>query len=185
MASATYFETLVTAQVDGTANTAGTAASCIPAAAKKTLPANYFDVIGKQLLIKASGRISTVITTPGVITYDVRFGGTVVFNGGGMLPDTVAAHTTVGWLLEILLTCRAIGTTGNLMGQGVWTCEDLLGVPASAPKGVLSAILPWNAAPAVGNNFDTTATQQVDMFFGNTVATGSMTLHQYGLYGPN
>jgi len=180
-----YVEPLITSQVDGTANTAGTAASAIPAAAKKTLPANYFDVIGKQLLIKASGRISTVITTPGVVTYDIRFGATKVFDGLGILPDTVAAHSNVGWMLEILLTCRAIGTSGNLMGQGFWVCEDLLGVPATAPKGVLSAILPWNSAPAVGSNFDTTATQQIDMFFANTVGTGSHTVHQFGVYGLN
>lgn len=180
-----YWETLVTSQVDGTALTAAAAASAIPAAAKKTLPANYFDVIGKQLLIKASGRISSVITTPGTARFDIRFGATVVFDGLAVLLDTVAAHTNVGWMLEILLTCRAIGTSGNLMGQGTWTCEDILGVPATAPKGVLSAILPWNSAPAVGNNFDTTATQQIDMFFTQTVATGSLTVHQYGVYGQN
>lgn len=180
-----YWNTLVNSQVDGTANTTGVAASMIPAAAKYTLPANYFDVIGKQLLIKATGRISTLITTPGVITYDIRFGATKVFDGLGILPDTVAAHTNVGWTLEILLTCRAIGTAGNLFGQGSWVCEDILGVPATAPKGVLTAILPWNSAPAVGANFDTTATQQIDAFFANTVGTGSNTCHQYAAYSTN
>lgn len=180
-----YWNTLVTAQVDGTTNTAGTAASMIPAAAKYTLPANFFDVIGKKLIIEASGRISTVITSPGVITYDIRFGATLVFNGGGILPDTVAAHTTVGWKLRIDLTCRAIGTAGNLWGFGEWVCEDILGVPATAPKGVLTAVLPWNTTPAIGANFDTTATQQIDAFFTNTLGTGSHTSHQYAVYSPN
>lgn len=180
-----FVETLITAQVDGTPNTAGTAASMLPAAAKFTLPENFFNVIGKQLLIKASGRISSVITTPGTARYDVRFGATVVFDGLAILLDTVAAHATVGWYLEILLTCRAIGTSGNLWGQGLWTCEDILGVPATAPKGVLSAILPWNSTPAVGANFDTTASQQVDMFFANTVGTGSHTAHAYSLISTN
>src|SRR5437660_1757999 len=99
-----YVETLVTAQLDGAANTAGTAASMIPAHAKKTLPANFFDVVGKTLLIKASGRISSVITTPGTARYDIRFGATVIFDSLAILLDTVAAHTTVGWWLEILLT---------------------------------------------------------------------------------
>lgn len=180
-----YSAVLVNSQVDGTANTSGVAASCIPPAAKFTLPTNFFDVIGKKLVIEATGRISTVITTPGVVTYDIRFGATKVFDGLGILPDTVAAHSNVGWFLRIDLTCRAIGTAGNLMGQGIWTCEDILGVPATAPKGVLAAILPWNSAPAVGSNFDTTATQQVDMFFANTVGTGSMTVHQFCIYSPN
>jgi hypothetical protein len=179
-----WSETLVSSQVDGAAVTSTTPTSLLPAAAKYTLPTNFF-AIGKQLLIKASGRISSVITTPGTARFDIRFGATVVFDGLAILLDSVAAHTNVGWTLEILLTCRAIGSSANLMGQGTWTCEDILGVPASAPKGVLSAILPWNSAPAVGNNFDSTATQQVDMFFTQTVATGSITLHQYSLISLN
>jgi len=178
-------ETLVNSQVDGSALTAAAATSAIPAAAKFTLPTNYFDTIGKKLRIRATGRISSLITTPGTARFDVRFGATVVFDGLAVLLDTVAGHTNVGWILDIELTCRAIGATGNLMGQGLWTCEDILGVPATAPKGVLSAILPWNSAPAVGNNFDTTATQQIDLFFTQTVATGSMTVHQYEVIAPN
>lgn len=181
-----YMEPLINAQVDGTANTAGTAASAIPAAAKKTLPANYFDVIGKQLLIKASGRISTAATTPGAITWDVRFGATVVFNGQALAQVVTNAYTNIGWYLEILLTCRAIGTAGNLMGQGTYTAPNVLGgANVAMPIGGVVGMLPWNTAPAVGNNFDTTATQQVDLFFTSTVGTGSMTLHQFSLWGPN
>jgi hypothetical protein len=177
----TWGQTLVTAQSDGTALTAAAAASCIPASAKFTLPANFFTFIGQQLLIKASGRISSVITTPGTARFDLRFGANVVADSQAILLDTVAAHTNVGWYLEMLLTCRALGTSANLMQSGYWMCEDILGVPATAPKGVLSALLPWNAAPAVGANFDSTASQAVDFFFTQTVATGSMTLHQYSV----
>ena len=185
MSSQAFAETLVTAQSDGTANTAGTAASCIPAAAVITLPQGYWKNIGQQLLIKASGRISSVITTPGTARYDVRLGGTVVFDGLAVLLDTVAAHTNVGWMLEILLTCRAIGATGNFMGQGLWTCEDILGVPATAPKGVEAAMLPWNSAPAVGGNINTASALSLDLFFTQTAATGSMTLHQYSAISLN
>lgn len=178
-------ETLITAQVDGTAVTAAAATTLLPPAAKFTLPANFFRAIGQKIQIKASGRISSLITTPGTARFDVRFGGTVIFDGLAVLLDTVAAHTNVGWLLEIEMTCRAIGTSANLMGQGLWTSEDILGVPATAPKGVLSAILPWNSAPAVGTNFDSTVSQVVDLFFTQTAATGSITLHQYELIAKN
>lgn len=184
MSLQTWQETLITAQVDGGAITAASATSMLPAAAKYTLPANYFQV-GRKLQIKAAGRISSVITTPGTARFDVRFGATVVFDGLAVLLDSVAAHTNVGWILDIELTCRAIGSSANLMGAGLWHCEDILGVPASAPKGVLAALLPWNSAPAVGNNFDSTATQQVDLFFTQTVATGSVTLHQFELIAKN
>lgn len=185
MSVQTWQETLITAAADGTAVTAAAATTLLPAAAKCTLPANFFDRVGKQLRVQATGRISSLITTPGTARFDIRFGGTVVFDGLAILLDTVAGHANVGWVLDILLTLRVIGSAANLMGQGVWTCEDILGVPATAPKGVLSAILPWNSAPAVGSNFDATATQQVDLFFTQTAATGSITLHQFSVISPN
>lgn len=184
MSLQSWQETLITAQVDGSAVTAAAATTLLPPAAKYTLPANYF-AIGRKLQIKAAGRISSLITTPGTARFDVRFGATVVFDGLAILLDTVAAHTNVGWILDIELTCRAIGTSANLMGAGSWLCEDILGVPASAPKGCVTALLPWNSAPAVGNNFDSTATQQVDLFFTQTAATGSVTLHQFELIAKN
>lgn len=174
-----WCETLITSQTDGTALTAAARATAIPAAARFTLPANYFSYIGKAIRVKASGRISSIITTPGTARFDVSFGANVVADSQAILLDTVAAHTNVGWYLEFLLTCRAIGTTANLMQSGIFVCEDILGVPATAPKGVLTALLPWNAAPAVGANFDSTTSQTIDFFFTQTAATGSLTVHQY------
>jgi hypothetical protein len=177
--------TLITAQSSGAAVTAAAATTLLPAQAKFLLPANFFLNLGQRLKIVAAGRISSVITTPGTARFDVRFGGTVVFDGLAVLLDSVAAHTNVGWKLEIELTAFAIGATANLMGMGTFTCEDILGVPATAPKGSLVAVLPWNSAPAVGANFDSGASQIVDLFFTQTVATGSVTLHQYALVAPN
>lgn len=184
MPSQGWAQTLVSSQVDGTANTAGTAASCIPAAAKYTLPANFFDALGKQLLIKASGRIGCAVTTPGTARFDVRFGGTVVADSLAMNLNIVA-KTNVNWTLELLLTCRAIGSSGNLMWQGNWTSEAVIAaaVPTAGSAGIFT--LPYNSAPAVGSSFDTTAAQQVDLFFTQTVGTGSMTCHQYSLISLN
>lgn len=180
----TFNESIITSQVDGSAVTAAAATSLLPAAAKFVIPANYWQ-IGRKLKVTAWGRISSVITTPGTARFDLRMGSTVVFDGLAVLLDSVAAHTNVGWRLNIDLTCRAIGTSANFFGQGTWTCEDILGVPATAPKGVLTAILPWNSAPAVGANFDSTATQVLDLFFTQTVATGSCLCHQFELNFPN
>lgn len=172
-------EPIISSHVSGSALTAAATASMLPAAAVKTLPANFFDQEGMQLLIKASGQISSVITTPGTARFDVRLGGTAVFDGLAILLDSVAAHTAVGWELEILLTLRAIGSSANFHGIGRWTCEDILGVPATAPKGVLSALLPWNSTPAVGSNFNSASGLALDVHFTQTVATGSLTCHQY------
>jgi hypothetical protein len=167
---------------DGPTLTAAAAASCIPVNSKITLPNNYW-TLGRRWRVTASGRISSVITTPGTARFDLRIGGVVAFDSLAILLDTVAAHTTVGWILDVLLTCRSVGnsTLTTLIGQGTWTCEDILGVPATAPKGVLSAILPWNSAPAVGTGFDNTAANTVDLFFTQTAATGSLTVHTFDI----
>jgi hypothetical protein len=180
-----YTETLITAQGPGAALTAAAAASLLPAQAKLPLLANFWEVAGQQIEIEAGGKISSVITTPGTARFDVRIGGVVVWDSLAILLDTVAAHVNVGWRLRVKLTCRAVGATGNLFGVGLWTCEDLLGTPATAPKGSLTAILPWNAAPAVGANFDTGAAGTLDLFFTQTVATGSITLEEYDVTRKN
>ena len=179
-----YGETLITAQVDGPTLTTAAAASCLPPAALYTLPANFFRSIGQQLLVKASGRISCVITTPGTARYDVRFGATIVADSLAMNLNIVA-KTTVNWYLELLMTCRALGASANLMWQGYWMSEAVIAcaLPTVGTSGIFT--LPYASAPAVGSNFDSTDAQQVDLFFTQTAATGSMTLHQFSLISVN
>jgi hypothetical protein len=179
-----YKEFLKSAQIDGAANTAGTRASLLPAQAKHTFPAGFFSTIGQKLIIEAAGKISSASGTPGTFRPDVTLGGTIVFDGLAALLDSVATHTNVAWWLRIILTLRAVGSSANFMGHGMLTTEDLLGVPATAPKGCLTAMLPWNSAPVVGANFDATAAQQLDLFFTQTVATGSCTLQQFDVSSP-
>jgi len=185
MSAQGWNETLITATTDGATLTAAAAATALPAQARVTLKPNFFYYIGQQMIVKAAGRISSVITTPGTARFDIRFGASIVFDGLAVLLDTVAGHTTEHWHLEILMTCRAIGATANLFGQGRWECQDILGTPAGTPRGGIVAMLPWNTAPAVGANFDSTVSQQVDMFFTQTVATGSMTVHQFSVQAMN
>ncbi len=177
-------EIVSTAQGSGTAITAAAATSLLTgsaAQAKFTFPANTFQVIGQQVSIEASGRISSVITTPGTARFDFRLGGTVVFDGLAILLNDAAAATNVGWFLKILLTLQVVGTSAQFFGQGIWCSYDIQGTPATPPKGGLTAILPWNSAPALGTAFDATTSLQADLFFTQTVATGSCTLHQYQL----
>jgi hypothetical protein len=180
----TWREILVTAQGDGTALTAAARATALPVQAKGVLDPGFFQYAGRMLHVWAAGRISTVITTPGTARFDVDFGGTVVFDSQAVLLDAVAAHTNVSWELDIVLTCRTVGTNANLMGVGKFISEVVKG-SGVMPLGSLVAMLPWNAAPAVGANFSSIVSQTVDLFFTQTVATGSMTLHQYCLEAMN
>lgn len=180
MGQSAYPVVLTSAMQDGPALTAAAAASMLHARNKPVLPNHYWRE-NRHWRITASGRISSVITTPGTARFDIRVGGVIVFDSLAILLDTVAAHVNVGWFLEILLSCRIVGSgvASQLFGQGKWTCEDILGVPAVAPKGVLTAILPWNSPPVLGTVFDNALQNAVDAFFTQTAATGSLTCHQF------
>jgi hypothetical protein len=173
-------ETLIVAQGDGTQLSNSTSAtSIIPAQAKLTFPANYFGDVGKTMRIRAAGRISNVVTTPGTLTLDLRLGGTVVFNGGAMQLSTTA-HTNVPWEWEVILTQRVTGASANFMGQSRWFSQaaNVSGADSTTSH---SYVMAPNTAPAVGTTFDATAAQQLDLFATFSVATNptNLTLHQF------
>lgn len=170
------------ATADGPTLTAAAAASCLPTSSVITLPNNFFDVPGKMLRLYAAGRISCVVTTPGTARWDVRLGASAIIAFDTLaIPLNVVAKTSVGWVLDVLLTARTVGsgTTATLLGQGLWTSEASVGAPTAATAAPGSFVVPYNTAPAVGAGFDSTSALKVDLFFTQTVATGSMTLHQY------
>ena len=181
MSLQTWQETIVNGSVDGPTLTAAAAASCIPTPSRIILPNNYF-YIGKLLKIVLHGRISCAVTTPGTARFDVRTGpsGTIVCYDTGALNLNVVAKTTVPWLLEIWLTCRAVGsgTATNFMGVGNFQSEAVVGSPVNTAGGGGSLLCPVGA-PTVGTGFDNTAANALDVFFTQTVATGSMTVHGY------
>jgi hypothetical protein len=183
------WEPIVQSVTDGPTLTAAARASCIPTADRVALP-NMFFYIKRKIKFTLSGRISSVITTPGTARYDICMGSagtTIVFDSLAILLDSVAAHTTVKWDLIVELVCRAVGATTltNFFPTiAKWCSEDILGVPATAPKGVLTAQLPWNTPPAVGAGMDNTAASILDVFFTQTAATGSMTVHDYAVDAP-
>ena len=173
-------QSLVSAQGDGSALASSTSAtSILPGAAKLTLPPNYLDYVGRRLKITAHGRLSNIATTPGTLIMDVRFGGTVVFNGAAMQMSTTA-HTNVPWFMEVFLTVRALGTAANLMGQGTFMSQAVSISGADPTTGHTMLLIP-NSAPAVGTNFDSTVAQIVDMFakFSVSDPANAITLHQY------
>lgn len=187
MSRQTWVETLAIAMTDGPALTNSTTpTSILPAHAKCTLPPCFFE-IGRALAIKASGRISNVATTPGTLTLSLRFGAVTVWTSQAMALNVVA-KTNVAWTFDLLATCRSIGsgTSGTMFGQGIFVSESVVGSPliSVGGNGVFNAPA---SAPTVGTGFDTTATNQVDLFaeFSVNTATTSITLHQFILQSVN
>ncbi|WP_196299689.1 hypothetical protein, partial [Streptococcus pneumoniae] len=53
-----------------------------------------------------------------------------------------------------------------------------MAVPTTGPGGG-GYVMPWNTAPVVGTGFNSQSALTLDCFFTQTVATGSMTVHQF------
>lgn len=175
-----YRKVLISSQVDGPTLTSAAAATCLPAQARRTIAANLFDQAGQLLFVRIAGRLSNVVTSPGTARFDLRLGGTPVFDTLAM-PLNVVAKTNVPFWLEILMTLRAVGNPANFFGQHLFVSESYIGSPAASAGGNGTIVGPYNTAPVVGGNFDSTAAQQLDCFYTQTVGTAgtSMTVHQF------
>lgn len=171
-----YRKTIYSAQVDGPTLTAATNATCLPATVPP-LPGGYFDAIGQVLWGKLTGRISCAVTSPGTARFDVRLGGTVVFDSLAMNLNIVA-KVNVHFAFEFLLTLRAIGAAANFEQWGQFTSEAVIGSPLPTVGGSGVLLVPYNTAPVVGGNFNSAVAQTLDVQFTQTLATGSLTVHQ-------
>lgn len=164
----TWDQVLINANVvgSGPSNTT-TETSVLPAAAKFTIPANFF-YVGAMLRVTMCGQLSNVVTTPGTFDFKFKFGSTAVFDTGA-LPSSTTAHTTLPHWMDILLTCRAQGTSANFMGQG--KTHGIMCLTSGADLTTHGTLMAPTTAPAVGTNFDSTATQQVDVSLTTSVST--------------
>lgn len=171
---------------DGTALTAAARASLLQGTSGKAglfkLPQNSLRV-HDMLWLRATGRLSSVVTTPGTARFDLSAGvaGTA-FMDSLAIPLNIVAKTNVGWVLDMMGTVRAVGSTAAIFWQGQWLSEAALNVavPSTGP-GPGGNTLPYNTAPVVGASFDHSIDQILDFNWTQTVATGSVTLHQFML----
>ena len=128
-------QVIASSYTDGPALSAAAAASCLPTYVPTTLPAGYWQ-IGRMWRITASGRISTVVTTPGTARFDLRMAAVTAWDSLA-IPLNIVARVNVSWYLEVLLTCRSVGsgTSATLFGHGMWLSDDNINValPATGP----------------------------------------------------
>jgi hypothetical protein len=107
-------------------------------------------------------------------------GTTIVFDTLA-LNLNVVAKTTVPWWLDVVLVCRAVGNgTGTTFFpvSGCFQSEAVVGSPLPTVGSNGSLNVPVGT-PAVGAGMDNNAASILDVFFTQTVATGSMTVHGY------
>lgn len=188
MSRQTWQELLVVGVTDGPTLTGAARASCIPTASRIVLPNSYFE-IGKKIRVALSGRISCLATTPGTARFDICLGsaGTTIVFDSGPINLNVVAKVTVPWFLDVSLICRAVGTgtsTTLFPQEAFFQSEAIVGspLPSAGSNGAINVPV---GTPAVGAGFDNTAASALDVFFTQTVATGSMTVHNFNVYAEN
>lgn len=163
-----YVALLGAAQGDGTALTnTTTGASIIHPTGKVRIPGNYAGwKVGNRFKVTASGRISTVVTTPGTLTLEIRLGPTsniIACTSPAFALNTVA-KTNVTWLLEWHMRVATVGsgTAATLLHTGFWTSEAVIGSPLPSAGGAGTHMIPASA-PAAGTGFDSTVENVFDL----------------------
>jgi len=84
-----------------------------------TLPVNFF-VIGKTIRVRAMGIFSDTGTPNITMTY--KLGSTTIMSTGAVaLAGTISNNS---WMAEGLITCRTVGATGTVFGQGYFEYDE-------------------------------------------------------------
>ena len=96
----------------------------IPVANMPVLGSNYFSMVGKAVRIRLFGQLSSG-TTPGNGTFSLYWGtgadavGTILVASAAVV--LTASMTNSSWRLDLVVRCRAMGTSGSLMANGSMT----------------------------------------------------------------
>lgn len=179
-------ETLIAAQADGTAVTGTTIGSLLPAQAIYTMPSNFIDFVGKKIRIRAAGRISNIVTTPGTLTLTVRLGGATAVAVTQAMQLNAVAKTNVTWVLDWTLDARVVGSVAQFLNTGLWQSESVVGsgTGAAGSTGPGQFVIPATA-PAVGTAFNATVSQTWDLMATFSLTGNSIQLHQFALESMN
>jgi hypothetical protein len=137
-----------------------------------SIPAFYM-APGRTLRIFSAGLVSNVVTTPGTLTYRLRWGGvggTALAASAALALDTTA-HTNFGWTLQLYVVCRTAGATGTFLTSGnVWLGDTLTSTAAN----LLPAIMPASGNAAV--TVDTTTAKLLSLTAQFSVSTNPTNL---------
>ena len=164
---------LASAAADGAALTNSiVAASILHGSGIGAIPANALQV-GSQIKVMLRGRISTVVTTPGTLTFDMRMGA-VAISAFGAIALNVNAQTNAAFEAVFVAVIRAIGSGAgaNALCTGAFISRAVIGSPAVGVGGIGEIMLP-DTAPAVGTGFDSSASQALNIFAAWSVASAS------------
>jgi len=138
------------------------------------LGGQYFSMVGKKIKIRLFGRITTALT-PGNGTFAVYYGTGADANGVLLVSSEaitlIASQTNLSWELEIIATCRSLGSTGTLFVTGHWEFN-------AAVVAKQNGLIP-TSAPVVSGACDLTAALILSVQFKRSGSTAeTMQVHE-------
>ena len=137
--------------------------------------------VGDAFVYDLWGNMSTVITTPGTVTFRLRWGGvggTTLAASGAFAPDTTAASTTVSYRVTWVVVCRSLGATGSLFAMGQIGWNDFDDTSAATIVGNLNmGFAPVSAPAATTVSTVAAAALSPTVQFSVTTATTQLTNH--------
>jgi len=145
-----------------------------------TFAADYLEA-GDVLKYTLFYDISTVITTPGTITFRLRWGGVggvAVAASGAFAPDPTAASTTLTGKIEWTLVCRSTGATGSAFAIGEIDVPDFDDASvATLVANLAMGMAPASAPAAVAIDTTTAKSLSPTVQFSVATATTQLTNH--------
>lgn len=170
-----YPQTLKTQHGAGTLlNTYTTAKSVINPQGLLVVPGGYLQ-LGDMLEVDVIGAISNIVTTPGLMNFQVKIGPTanIVAFDTGNIQLNATAHTTLPFWVKILMTLRSegSGTAAQFMGQSYEHGVMFTRTAAQTDGANSETLIAGPAtAPALGTGFDSTVANLLDLWAGFTIS---------------
>ena len=157
--------------------------------------------LGDNFVVNVDGSMTTLVTTPGTVTFQVMLGTIVVWTSGAIQMNA-SSHVLLPWRLVVNLTAQLLntgvgGAIAKFAGQGLLSgpmfthtiaATDSWGRVSAADNFVsdVTMLVPVTS-PALGTAFDSTIAQIFDFWVGFSVsnAANRVRIDQYRLDGNN
>lgn len=131
---------------------------------------------GAALNVRCWFDVSNVVTTPGTITFAIRWGGvagTILAQTSAIQMDTTARANYSGHL-NADIVWRSIGSSGSAFTMGYVLLNNVPTGSAAAPQGIYTMTSAGANVPAVVSSLDTTTSKALSVtadFSVNTAGT--------------
>ncbi len=136
---------------------------------------------GLKLRVSGLLAVSNIVTTPGTFALQVNMGSVAAFTSGNIQLNATA-HTLLPLPFSVTMRLDSVGsgTAAKWLGAG-WVAGiqptlTAAQVDAVNTSGLFQAPV---TAPAVGTGFDSSVSQNLDLFFGFSISNAANTVQIY------